>query len=156
MIPMPVLDETTILHLIKPADLNHHGTLFAGRMAEWLVEACFIAASRLVGRSEDVLCVRVHDMTFKRPFRAGDIVSIRSSVAHLGSRSITVHGSAAAQGGDATKGKVDAAVTILITFVTVDEAGKPYEHGLSLPAEYLAANSDICERGRKAAQGPMG
>ena len=30
-----------ISHLVKSEDLNHHGTLFAGRTAEWLVERRF-------------------------------------------------------------------------------------------------------------------
>ena len=33
------MKEYKISHLIKSEDLNHHGTLFAGRTAEWLVEA---------------------------------------------------------------------------------------------------------------------
>ena len=142
-----MLDPTRICHLVKPADLNHHGTLFAGKMAEWMVEGCFIAAARLVGRPEDVICVRVHDMTFRRPLRAGDIVEIDALVAHLGGRSITVHGSAG------TTGAKDAAVTILITFVTVDAAGKPYEHGLTLSEEYVAAHAAACERARKSVSG---
>lgn len=34
-----------ISHLVKSEDLNHHGTLFAGRTAEWLVEAGFVTAA---------------------------------------------------------------------------------------------------------------
>jgi len=29
------MKETSIPHLVKGEDLNHHGTLFAGRMAGW-------------------------------------------------------------------------------------------------------------------------
>lgn len=37
------MKEFKISHLIKSEDLNHHGTLFAGRTAEWLVELwCFV------------------------------------------------------------------------------------------------------------------
>ncbi|NTU75550.1 MAG: acyl-CoA thioesterase, partial [Anaerolineaceae bacterium] len=32
-------------HLVKSEDLNHHGTLYAGRTAEWFVESGFIAAA---------------------------------------------------------------------------------------------------------------
>ncbi|MEL7655970.1 MAG: acyl-CoA thioesterase, partial [Bacillota bacterium] len=39
-----------ISHLVKSEDLNHHGTLFAGRSAEWLVEAAFVAAASQHGR----------------------------------------------------------------------------------------------------------
>jgi len=34
--------------LVKSEDLNHHGTLFAGRSAEWFVEAGFIAAASVL------------------------------------------------------------------------------------------------------------
>ncbi|MDP2989667.1 MAG: hypothetical protein Q8O57_03775 [Kiritimatiellota bacterium] len=34
-------------HLVKSEDLNHHGTLYAGRTAEWFVESGFIAAASL-------------------------------------------------------------------------------------------------------------
>ena len=30
-------------HLVRSEDLNHHGTLFAGRSSEWFIEAGFIA-----------------------------------------------------------------------------------------------------------------
>jgi len=42
------METLTIYHLVKSEDLNHHGTLFAGRGAEWLVEAGFIAAANLL------------------------------------------------------------------------------------------------------------
>jgi len=42
-------EETVVLHLIRPEDLNHHGILLAGEMVKWLVEAGLIAAFRWVG-----------------------------------------------------------------------------------------------------------
>ncbi|PKN68485.1 MAG: acyl-CoA thioesterase, partial [Deltaproteobacteria bacterium HGW-Deltaproteobacteria-10] len=36
-----------INHMVKGDDLNHHGTLFAGKTAMWFVEAGFIAAASL-------------------------------------------------------------------------------------------------------------
>ena len=64
----------TISHLIKSEDLNHHGTLFAGRSAEWLVEAAFVAAASQHGRPQDVLCVNIHGFTFKKPVEKGRMV----------------------------------------------------------------------------------
>ena len=45
------METLTIHHLVKGEDLNHHRTLYAGRGAEWLVEAGFIAASNLIPRN---------------------------------------------------------------------------------------------------------
>ncbi|MEI3504030.1 MAG: acyl-CoA thioesterase [Anaerovoracaceae bacterium] len=70
------MKEYKISHLVKSEDLNHHGTLFAGRTAEWLVEAGFITAAAERGRPQDILCVNVHGFTFKKPVQKGDILTI--------------------------------------------------------------------------------
>ena len=80
-----------ISHLVKSEDLNHHGTLFAGRSAEWLVEAAFVAAASQHGRPQDVLCVNIHGFTFTKPVQKGDIITFLSKVAKVGNTSITVY-----------------------------------------------------------------
>src|SRR3989304_7181180 len=89
--PKDMLLESTLLHLVKPGDLNHPGTLFAGQMASWLVEAGFIAAARLCGKPEDIVCAQLNEMAFKKPINLGDIIEIKSRIAHLGSTSIAVY-----------------------------------------------------------------
>lgn len=142
-----MLSTTTISHLIKSEDLNHHGTLFAGRMAEWLVEASFIAAARLVGRPEDVVCVQIHGMSFDRAAARGDLIEIRADVAYLGTKSITVHAAVF------VNERAEPAVSGLSTFVTVDREGTPYAHGLALPPEYVARHQSIHQRARAARTG---
>ena len=134
-----MISETVISHLIRPEDLQHHGTLFAGRMAEWFVETCFIAACRLVGKPEDVVCVQIHGMNFRRPANNGDIIEIKSKIAYLSRTSITVHGKVFINQDQ------EPAVLGMLTFVTVDKANKPYAHGLVLPEEYISQNRDIYE-----------
>jgi acyl-CoA hydrolase len=138
-----ILTETVISHLIRPEDLQHHGTLFAGRVAEWFVEACFIAACRLVGKSKDIVCVKIHGMDFRKPAANGDILEIKSKVAFLSRTSIIIHGK-----GCINQDKVPA-VSGMITFVTVDKATRPYAHGLVLPEEYISENRDIYEEAIK-------
>jgi acyl-CoA hydrolase len=138
-----MLKETVISHLVKPEDLQHHGTLFAGRMAEWLVETCFIAASRFVGRPEDVVCVKVHGISFEKPINNGDITEIKARVACVGTTSITVKGQAFTGDSEVP------AVSGMVTFVTTDKHGNPYAHGLSLPPEYISQNREIYEEALK-------
>lgn len=85
------MKEYKISHLIKSEDLNHHGTLFAGRTAEWLVEAAFVAAAATHGRPQDILCVNVHGFTFKKPVQKGDILTICSRIVKTGNTSMMVH-----------------------------------------------------------------
>ncbi|MDP3880224.1 MAG: hotdog domain-containing protein [Dehalococcoidales bacterium] len=135
--------ETVISHLVKPEDLQHHGTLFAGRMAEWLVESCFITACRLVGKPEDVVCVRVHGISFTKPVTSGNIIEIKARIALVGDSSITVYGQAFNSDEETTS------VTGMATFVTVDKQGRPYAHGFSLSAEYIAQNREIYDEALK-------
>ncbi len=135
--------ESRIMHLVRSEDLNHHGTLFAGQMAKWLVEAGVITASRLCGKAEDVVCVQISGLTFKKPINIGDIVEIRSKIACLGSTSITVLSQVF------RKQDTVPLVSNMAIFVTVDKDNKPYKHGLVLPEEYIANNREIYEEAQK-------
>ena len=85
------MKEYSISHLVKSEDLNHHGTLFAGRSAEWLVEAAFVAAASEHGRPQDILCINVHGFVFRVPVQKGTILTLQSRVAKVGRTSITVY-----------------------------------------------------------------
>jgi acyl-CoA hydrolase len=131
--------ETLISRIVKSEDLNHHGTLYAGRMAEWLVEACLISTINLTRKPEDVVCARIHGFDFKKPARTGDVIQIRARVAHLGDKSITVNANVYVNEGDTPS------VTGMLTFVTVDKKGRPYAHGLTLHRDYIEENRGIYE-----------
>ncbi len=136
---MARLTESRISHLIRPEDLNHHGTLFAGRMSEWLVEGCFIAASRLLGKPEDIVCARIHNMSFLKPANRGDILELKTRVVLTGKTSFTVYGSAS------LNEEIELAVTGMATFVSVDKQGKPYAHGIALDSKYIDENRELHE-----------
>ena len=139
-----MLKETNISHLIKPEDLQHHGTLFAGQMAKWFVEACFVAANRLVMKPEDIVCVQIHGLHFIKPARNGDIIDIHSRVAYVGKSSVTVNADVFINEDDTP------AVSGMVTYVTVDKEGRPYSHGFTLPEEYIDENHEIYHRARRA------
>lgn len=139
------LKEVIIPHLVKSEDLNHHGTLFAGRISEWMVEACFIAAARLVGHPEDVVCVQIHELTLLRPAKQGDIIELKTRIAHLGTKSIMVHGSAWINS-TGTLDEETSVVSGMMTFVTVDTTGLAYAHGIALPDDYVKTHRKIYEQ----------
>ena len=141
--PNEMLLESTLLHMVRPQDLNHHGTLFAGQMASWLVEAGFIAAARLCGKPEDIVCVQINEMTFKKPINLGDVIEIKSQIAYLGSTSIAVQSYVFRKQDEAPL------VSNMATFVSVDKNNKPYQHGLKLTEEYIARNRGIYDAALK-------
>jgi len=114
--------------LVKSEDLNHHGTLFAGRMAEWFVEACFIAVASVTRRPESIVCVSLQSLEFKRPANKGDIVTIETCVVQVGRTSITV------QGQVLRNGESEHLVEGQAKFVHVDAHGRAIPHGLAVQA----------------------
>lgn len=111
----------TSVHLVKGEDLNHHGTLYAGRTAEWFVESGFISAASMT-KPENIVCLKIHGMTFTRPIRKGDLVTFSSRVVLTGETKICSYIQVT------VKDKV--VVRGFITFVHVDLEGKPLPHGL--------------------------
>jgi acyl-CoA hydrolase len=121
--------ETTVtMRLVKSEDLNHHGTLFAGRTAEWFVESGFIAATSLL-KPQNVVCLKIHGMYFTKPAKSGDVLKFSSKVAYTGKSSLTVYVHVEKNGADIPL------VDGFITFIHVDENTKPAPHYLSLIPE---------------------
>jgi len=114
-------------HLIKSEDLNHHGTLYAGRMAEWFVEGNFVAAASLHGNPENIVCVKVHGMRFSGPATKGDIITLKTRVVYAGNTSLTVYGKVCKHDSD------NILVDGFVTFVCVDKDGKKMPHNIILP-----------------------
>ena len=116
----------TVHHLVKGEDLNHHRTLFAGRGAEWLVEAGFIAAADLLP-PQYVLCLKIHGMTFQRPVRPGEVVRFDSKIVQTGKSRLIAYVRATT--------KEELTVDGFLTFVYVDDHGKSRPHGITIEAE---------------------
>lgn len=135
--------EATLLHLVMPQNLNHHGTLFAGQISSWLVEAGLLLACQITGTPEDIVCVQINSLTFKKPINNGDLIELKSRVAHFGSTSMTIYSQVFRKKDNMSM------VTNIATFVTVDKDNKPYRHGLKLSEEYIAANNDIYQEALK-------
>lgn len=74
------MKEYRCSRLVKSEDLNHHGTLFAGRTAEWFVEAAFIAAASLAGNPENVVCINIHGLELKIRFERERLLHFQAAL----------------------------------------------------------------------------
>lgn len=128
-------------HLIKGQDLNHHGTLYAGRGAEWFVEAGFAAAASMTN-PENVVCLKIHGMTFKRPVRKGEIIRYISKVV-LATRTKLVSYVKVEHANDD-----EVIVDGFMTFVHVDLEGKSLPHGLVVEPSN-AEEAELQERAKQ-------
>ena len=127
--------------LVKSEDLNHHGTLFAGRSAEWFVEAGFIAAASVLP-SQNIVCLKIHGLTFTQPIQAGEIARFKSKIVHTGRSSLVVSIQLKIQNHD------EPVLTGFITFVNINEGGKAEPHGLEL--ELISAEDILLNQQARA------
>ena len=112
--------------LVKHQELNHHGTLFAGRMSEWFVENCFICGAMTTGKPNNIVCVNIHGLNFNTPSVNGDIINISSTIVRVGRSSFTVYGAI-------TKNALETVICEgFITFAFVDENNIPILHNIVL------------------------
>lgn len=129
--------------LVKSEDLNHHGTLFAGRMAEWFIENCFICGAMETEKPENIVCMNVHGLSFNSPVNKGDIVNMESYIAKVGRTSFTVYGKI-------TKNNLENIVSDgFITFVFVDDNGKSMPHNIELSENVNEEETKVRERALK-------
>ena len=114
------------MRLVKSEDLNHHGTLFAGRTAEWFVESGFIAAAGIVD-PKSVVCLQIHGMYFSKPARPGQVLKFTSKIIQAGKSSLIAHIEVIRAGSIE-----EPFVSGFITFIHVDENTKPSAHNIEI------------------------
>jgi acyl-CoA hydrolase len=119
---------TVTMRLVKSEDLNHHGTLFAGRTAEWFVESGFIAVASMLN-PQNVVCLKIHGMFFTKPAVSGDVLKFSSKVVFTGNSSITSYVHVEKNGN--AKPLVDG----FVTFIHVDENTVPCPHNIKINPE---------------------
>ena len=115
--------------MVKPVDLNPHGTLFGGRVLEWIDEEAAIFASCQLG-SASLVTKLMSTVNFVSSARVGDIVEIGCEVISFGRTSITVHCEVRNKETGTLITEVDK-----IVFVNVDAEGKPAPHAVFLKNE---------------------
>lgn len=119
------LGHITARHLIKGEDINHHGTLYAGRGAEWMVEAGFMAASAATD-SENIVCMRINSLLFVTPAAKGQMVKLESKICFAGRTSLTAY--VRVSNGNTGDFIVDG----FFTYVYIDDEGRPQPHGVEV------------------------
>ncbi len=114
------MSADTITHRVLPSDVNHLGTLFGGRLMEWLDGAAEIVATRYARRV--VVTVAMEQVVFTLPVRVGDLVRIEVAIDRIGRTSIGVQVTAWRE---SIVGETVVACAARLTFVALDETGRP-------------------------------
>ncbi|MFO1519950.1 MAG: acyl-CoA thioesterase [bacterium] len=108
-------------HLVLPPDINTVGTVFGGKVMEWIDIAGAIVATRHCRRA--AVTASVDALNFISPLRLGDIVILKAAVNFVGKTSMEIGVRIEAE--DPRTGDRRHTVSAYSTFVGVDESGKP-------------------------------
>lgn len=117
--------ELALRRFVYPKALNHHDTLYAGQLAEWLTEAAMVGVTKVVGKSDSVVLASLKEMRVLKPIVAGAILEFEYETAHLGITSIEIFVNVKDMLSQEQYARGNA------VFVTVDENGKKTPHGLT-------------------------
>lgn len=114
--------------LIKPEDLNAHGTLFGGSVLAWIDEEAAIYVICQLGKS-NIATKFMSEIDFVSSAKLGDIIEIGMETVAFGTTSITVRCEVR------HKFTLRPIIRIeKIVFVHLDEEGRPVPHGITQPA----------------------
>ena len=108
---------------VKPEDLNPNGTLFGGRLLEWIdEEAALYTIIQL--ENQKVVTKFISEIDFKASAREGDIIEIGIEVIKFGNASLTLRCEVR------NKMTQETIITISnIVMVNLDIEGNPAPHG---------------------------
>ncbi|MDX1672815.1 MAG: hotdog domain-containing protein [Balneolaceae bacterium] len=115
--------------LIKPQDLNAHGTLFGGSVLSWVDEEAAIFVSCQLGKGGNLVTKFMSEIDFVSSAKLGDIIEIGMETVRFGKSSITIRCEVRNKFSKDTIIKIDE-----IVFVHIDEEGKPTPHHINEPA----------------------
>ncbi len=113
--------------LVKPEDLNAHGTLFGGSVLAWVDEEAAIYVICQLGKS-NIATKFMSEIDFVHSAKLGDIIEIGMETVAFGRTSITVKCEVRQKFTRKPIIRIDK-----IVFVHLDKNGRPTPHGISEP-----------------------
>ena len=117
----PRESRVEMTELVLPGDTNAHGTIFGGKVMQWVDIAAGVAAMRHSGGQ--VVTASIDGMQFLTPIHVGEVVTLRASVNYVGRTSMEVGVRVEAE--NMTSGERRYTTKAYLTFVAVDKSGKP-------------------------------
>lgn len=119
--------------IVMPNETNTLGNLMGGQLLNWMDINAAIAAHRHCRRV--VVTASVNNVSFKRPVRLGDIVTIESKVSRAFTSSMEVFSEVWVE--DHISGEQEKSNESIYTFVAVDQNGGPIEVPKLIPETEL-------------------
>lgn len=107
--------------LVLPPDTNHHGTMFGGEVMAYIDDVATITATKHARRP--VVTASTDSVDFLHPIKAGSSVRLESFVTWTHKTSMEIFVRIVSE--DLLTGEKIVCATSFLTFVALDETGKP-------------------------------
>ena len=120
--------------IVLPPDTNHHGTIFGGKLMAYIDDVATIAATRHARRP--VVTASTDSVDFLHPVRKGDSVCLSAFVTWTRRTSMEVFVRVITE--NLLTGERKVCATSFLTFVALDEDGKPAE----IPSVYPESDEE--------------
>lgn len=117
-------------------DIGIHGNVFGGYIMSWIDEAAAAFATEYCC-TPNMVTLRVGELLFKKPLKAGNHVRLYGEVTHLGNTSIDIK--IEARKFNLYSGEETVVCTTSITFVRIDDDGQPTPIGETVKRNYEKA-----------------
>jgi acyl-CoA thioesterase YciA len=121
--------------IVMAGDIGIHGNLFGGTLMAWIDEAAAAFASEYC-YTPNMVTVRVGELVFSRPLKAGHHVRIYGEVNRLGNTSIDLN--IEVRKFSLYSGEETVVCTTSITFVRIDDDGSPTPIGETIKKKHEA------------------
>jgi acyl-CoA thioesterase YciA len=141
-------EAKTLTHrLVLPRDANHHGTLYAGTLLAFALEAGYATAFHAAGLNANLVLKRVLDLRCYEPVLVGQVIQIQGRQVHRGSAQIVV-----GLWGTPRTGLTAPWMDGIMQFVQIDASGRPQpfdEEPDHFPVPLASPWSALHDRARK-------
>lgn len=117
----PAFSRTEMTELVLPGDSNQLGNILGGRIMHWIDLAAAIAAARHAGRV--AVTASMDSLEFIHPVKVGQVVRLVAQVNWVGRTSMEIGVDVFRE--DLNAGDVKKTSTAYLTFVALDQEGRP-------------------------------
>jgi acyl-CoA hydrolase len=148
MTPRPASASLTeMTEYVLPQHANALGNVFGGQIMAWVDLCGAICAQRHSGQI--AVTAFVDDLKFQQPVKVGEVVWLHARVSATFRTSMEI--AVVVEGEDARTGRRWPCVSALLTFVAIDDAGKPTPVApVALDTDEARASQAAGERRREA------
>ena len=116
--------EIATRRFVRPEFMNHHQSLYAGYISEWITEASFIAIANTLGHTDHVVLAAIKEINIMKSIYSGSVLELGYEVRKYGTTSVEIH----IEGVDFLTREKHCEGNVV--FVTVDDEGRKTPHGL--------------------------